>query len=209
MTPTTYLKQQTLGGIWMKGMDIGVSLNGGCSLQFIHFNRGFPLFSPSILGYPGTPIFGNTHMFTMILEEMSLEYQASLHLPSVDHNKYDLYKHPPQKIDKERENLAFEKDKLIFQTSIFWRLRLMFVGSFHILLTRSAGCVAKQIHWSGRHDPSGREDWRREDQAEGTMDYGQSLVGRAGGVTSSCFDSLMTIPMNPKLWTRWWSLRFR
>ena len=33
-------------------LKMGVSENGGFSPQIIHFNRGFPLFSPSILGYP-------------------------------------------------------------------------------------------------------------------------------------------------------------
>ena len=38
---------------------LGVSENSGFSHQIIHFNRGFPLFSPSI-PFWGTPIFGNT-----------------------------------------------------------------------------------------------------------------------------------------------------
>ena len=40
--------------------DMDVSENGGFSPQSIHFNRAFPLFSPSILRC--FPIFGNTYM---------------------------------------------------------------------------------------------------------------------------------------------------
>ena len=40
---------------------MSVSENSGFSPQIIQFNRGFPLFSPSILGYK-VPIFGNTYI---------------------------------------------------------------------------------------------------------------------------------------------------
>ena len=40
------------------GKHMDVSLNGGFSPQIILFNKGFPLFSPSILG--GFPLFLET-----------------------------------------------------------------------------------------------------------------------------------------------------
>ena len=42
-------------------------------------------------------------MVTMLLQEVSLENQTSLYLPSVDHKKYDLYKYTPKNINVELE----------------------------------------------------------------------------------------------------------
>ena len=42
----------------MKQKHMGVSKNRGVSPQIIHFNSGFPLCSPSILGYRVSTIFG-------------------------------------------------------------------------------------------------------------------------------------------------------
>ena len=60
-------QKRTIGGVENRNTKVdeteymSVSENSGFSPQIIQFNRGFPLFSPSILGYK-VPIFGNTYI---------------------------------------------------------------------------------------------------------------------------------------------------
>ena len=49
---------------------LDVSENSGFSPQIIHFNKGFPLFSPSILGYC-IPIFGIPPISTFAFSDCS------------------------------------------------------------------------------------------------------------------------------------------
>ena len=76
---------------------------------------------------------------------------------------------PPKRLTWNEKITAFWKGKTHLPNLHFWGVHVCWKFSDFVDSNR-AGRVAKQIYWSGRHDPSGREDWRREDQAEGTMD---------------------------------------
>ena len=56
-------------------LDLGVSENRGISPQIIHFNRGFPLFSPSILGE--TPLFLETPIWWFFGENPTVQLVGS------------------------------------------------------------------------------------------------------------------------------------
>ena len=67
---------------------MGVSENGGFSPQIIHFHRVFPLFSPSILGYPyfWKHPYGKSPFFTTIWGAYML-FASSKHLNAANPRK--------------------------------------------------------------------------------------------------------------------------